>query len=72
MSNFYWHPGRARRVSLDRLGKRGIKGSALWNPVQIAVCRYTEKNVSKDALDKHVRAQFADWLDEWKRKKEMP
>ena len=52
-------------------GKKGIHGSARWNPAQIAVCLCAEKNISKNVLDKHMRTYFADWLDDWEQKKAM-
>ncbi|MEO8009502.1 MAG: hypothetical protein ABI728_13425 [Betaproteobacteria bacterium] len=46
-------------------GTKGKNGSARWNPVQIAVCLCSEKNVSQKAMDAHIRRRFPEWLDQW-------
>jgi hypothetical protein len=55
-----------------RVGRRGkgAGGSHLWNPATLAVCLATitpQKSwrVSKHALDKFIRSNFADYLSEW-------
>jgi hypothetical protein len=46
-------------------GKRGRNGSTLWNPSLIAVCLMTEKGVQKNALTRHLKTWFPDFLPQW-------
>ena len=46
-------------------GKRGRNGSALWDPVQIAVCLWEAKGVPKVALTQHLKTHFPEYLPAW-------
>jgi hypothetical protein len=46
-------------------GRRGRRGSALWNPALLAICLHTEKRVPKAALERHITNHFPDYLSDW-------
>lgn len=68
------------KVNLDRLlsdvpswleparampGRRGRNGSALWDPVHLAICLQSKKGVPKAALTQHLRTYFPEYLPTW-------
>lgn len=57
---------RGARVSPGRPGV-----SALWSPVQFAVCMVCKKHIGKVQAAVIIRREFSDWLDDWEGSAEL-